>query len=167
MLDVECRISKGVRRWLPSLGGCGFLAEHERDGRLSLRESSVFERLFRGAKGDQQKDHSLAGWGVPAASWWARGFLEARALDSGIFVAILTGRENDVTTSVLEAIRRGYWDFEPENVAETHFESTEAMPGTNDKLAVLAKRVQQGLPLWHSCDRTDFEETERSTPCQR
>ena len=72
-----------------------------------------------------------------------------------------------MATSVLEAIRLGYWDFEPEDVAEAQFESTEAMPGTNDKLAILAKRVQEGLPLWHSCDRTDYEEPERSTQCQR
>ena len=79
-----------------------------------------------------------------------------------------------MATSVLEAIRLGEWDFEPENVAETHFESTKAMPGTNEKLDILARRVQEGLPLWHSSDRMDYDdelktddELERILPCQR
>jgi len=95
------------------------------------------------------------------------GFLGGADTQFLNFDANLTGRKNNVTTSVLEAIRLGYWDFEPKKVAETHFESTEAMPGTNDKLAVLAKRVQDGLPLWHSCDRTDYDEPKRRTACQR
>ena len=60
--------------------------------------------------------------------------------------------------SVLEAIKMGIWDFEPERVEETHFDSTKAMPGTKEKLSILAQRVQSGLPLWHSQDRQDFDE---------
>ena len=62
--------------------------------------------------------------------------------------------------SVLDAIKVGLWDFEPEEITEDHFRSTHAMPGTKEKLAVLAERVREGLPLWHSADRTEFEEGE-------
>lgn len=60
--------------------------------------------------------------------------------------------------SVLDAIKMGIWDFEPEDVDEKSFDSTTAMPGTREKLKVLAQRVQSGLPLWHSRDRRDYDE---------
>lgn len=60
-------------------------------------------------------------------------------------------------TSVLEAIKLGFWDFEPEEARPTEYDSTEALPGTQAKLEVLAERVQRGLPLWHTNDRLDCE----------
>jgi hypothetical protein len=63
-----------------------------------------------------------------------------------------------VPHSVLDAIKLGEWDFEPENVDETLFDSTAAMPGTHEKLKILAQRVQKGLPLWHSRDRRHYDE---------
>jgi hypothetical protein len=63
-----------------------------------------------------------------------------------------------VVKSVLEAIKQGVWDFEPETVEERSFDATRAMPGTDEKLEVLANRVRAGLPLWHGRDRTDFDE---------
>jgi hypothetical protein len=63
-----------------------------------------------------------------------------------------------VPNSVLEAIKMGLWDFEPVQVEEREFDSTKAMPGTKEKLKILAERVQSGLPLWHSQDRQDFDE---------
>lgn len=60
--------------------------------------------------------------------------------------------------SVLEAIRDGDWDFEPEEVDQSHFDATQAIPGTRAKLRVLAERVRAGLPLWHDRDRMDYEE---------
>jgi hypothetical protein len=63
-----------------------------------------------------------------------------------------------VVKSVLEAIKQGVWDFEPETVEERSFSATRAMPGTDEKLEVLAQRVRAGLPLWHGHDRTDFDE---------
>jgi hypothetical protein len=60
--------------------------------------------------------------------------------------------------SVLQAIKEGYWDYEPETVEEQRFNSTSAMPGTDEKLEVLAARVQAGLPLWHGADRRDYDE---------
>jgi hypothetical protein len=64
-----------------------------------------------------------------------------------------------VPTSVLEAIKLGLWDFEPhEEAAAEQFEATRAMPGTPDKLDVLAERVRLGQPLWHPADRQDYDD---------
>jgi hypothetical protein len=60
--------------------------------------------------------------------------------------------------SILEAIQQGHWDYEPEQVEDHRFDPTPAMPGTKEKLLVLADRVESGLPLWHGRDRTDFDE---------
>lgn len=59
--------------------------------------------------------------------------------------------------SVLDAIKLGLWDYEPESVASGRFDATNALPGTNEKLGVLAERVKKGLPLWHPADRRDCE----------
>jgi hypothetical protein len=63
-----------------------------------------------------------------------------------------------VPNSILEAIKLGLWDFEPEEVPDDQYESTVAMPGTDEKLDILALRVQQGQPLWHRRDRTSFDD---------
>jgi hypothetical protein len=62
-----------------------------------------------------------------------------------------------VPRSVLEAIRMGIWDFEPPEVAYNRFQAANAMPGTSEKLCMLAERAQKGLPLWHINDRNDVE----------
>ena len=67
--------------------------------------------------------------------------------------------------SVLEAIKLGLWEFEPPDVEEAEFDATGAMPGTRDKLDVLADRVHEGLPLWHSADREDLDDP--SPPVKR
>ncbi len=70
--------------------------------------------------------------------------------------------------SVLEAIRLGLWDFEPADVESDQFDCTDAMPGTMEKLEVLATRVQLGLPLWHPADREDLDDPpERIQEAQR
>lgn len=59
--------------------------------------------------------------------------------------------------SVIDAIKMGVWDYEPQD--EDHdFESTQAIPGSGEKLEVIALRAQQGLPLWHPHDRLTYEE---------
>lgn len=58
--------------------------------------------------------------------------------------------------SVLEAIKMGIWDYEPRLIEENSYEATEAMPGTQKKLEIMARRVQTGLPLWHEHDRTEY-----------
>jgi hypothetical protein len=62
-----------------------------------------------------------------------------------------------VPHSVLEAIKQGLWDYEPPAVNGEHFDATQAVPGSNEKLAILAERLRQGLPLWHPGDVLDFE----------
>jgi hypothetical protein len=63
-----------------------------------------------------------------------------------------------VTKSVLDAIREGNWDYEPAQVEPNGFDATRAIPGTREKLSVLAERARAGLPLWHDRDRPDYEE---------
>lgn len=62
--------------------------------------------------------------------------------------------------SVLDAIREGNWDFEPQWNDQPDFDGTDALPGTRAKLIVLAERLRQGLPLWHPDDRRDCEGSE-------
>jgi hypothetical protein len=64
----------------------------------------------------------------------------------------------DVSKSVLDAIREGNWFFEPADVEPNRFDSTKAVPGSREKLDVLAARAQEGLPLWHVRDRADYDE---------
>ena len=66
-----------------------------------------------------------------------------------------------MASSVLEAIKQGLWDFEPTDERHQEFRATKAMPGTTDKLSVLAERVRLGLPLWHPSDRQEYDEDER------
>ncbi len=63
-----------------------------------------------------------------------------------------------VPNSVLEAIQQGLWDFEPRKVESDQFDSTKAVPGSNEKVSILAERLRRGLPLWHPSDRQDYED---------
>ena len=62
--------------------------------------------------------------------------------------------------SVIEAIRQGIWDFEPEESNEVDYESTNCLPGSNEKLRVLAERLENGEPLWHPSDRITFRDND-------
>ena len=62
--------------------------------------------------------------------------------------------------SILTAIEEGVWDYEPSDVAEDDYCSTEALPGSEEKLKLLAKRICDGLPLWHPADRQSVDDTE-------
>jgi len=64
-----------------------------------------------------------------------------------------------VPSSVLDAIKLGIWDFEPEVKDRASYEATRALPGTDEKLEVMARRVRQGLPLWHPGDRRTYDES--------
>ena len=61
--------------------------------------------------------------------------------------------------NVLDAIREGDWFFEPEDVDASSYQATTAIPGTRAKLNILAERARSGLPLWHSADRADYEDS--------
>jgi hypothetical protein len=65
-----------------------------------------------------------------------------------------------VADSILEAIRDGHWDYEPEHVSSESFDSTHALPGTDEKLRILAVRVSNGLPLWHPDDRVTYDDSD-------
>ena len=60
--------------------------------------------------------------------------------------------------SVLEAIKLGFWDFEPELMERGQYDATNELPGSNKKLDVLADRIATGEPLWHPSDRRDCED---------
>ncbi len=45
-------------------------------------------------------------------------------------------------------------DFVPE--ASEDFEPTSAPAGSDEKIEVLRRRVEMGLPLWHAKDRRDY-----------
>lgn len=64
--------------------------------------------------------------------------------------------------SVLEAIRNGQWDFEPETVDSNEYDSTGSLPGSEDKIQILADRAKQGLPLWHPKDRRSYDDSEQA-----
>jgi hypothetical protein len=66
-----------------------------------------------------------------------------------------------VPHSIIDAIKQGVWDYEPATREEREtFDATAAMPGTEEKLGVLAARIEQGLPLWHPSDRRTFDDGE-------
>ena len=74
-------------------------------------------------------------------------------------VLFQTQGETTVANSVLDAIKMGIWDYEPENTETEEYNATAALPGTDEKLDILAQRVQDGLPLWHPRDRRNYEDT--------
>ena len=55
-------------------------------------------------------------------------------------------------SSVLEAIRQGDWEYEPQSVDPTTYAFTGALPGSAEKVEELARRAATGLPLWHPRD---------------
>lgn len=64
--------------------------------------------------------------------------------------------------SVLEAIKQGQWDFEPESVKEDEYISTVALPGSEEKISILAARAEDGLPLWHPEDRQSYDDSDEA-----
>lgn len=108
--------------------------------------------------------------GIPTGCEMPNGeFRSVSGLVQGVSIVYETVMETTIKESVLEGIRKknildrikqGEWDCEPESVDDGLFDATIAMPGTNEKLSVLAARVEAGLPLWHGCDRTDYDEGE-------
>ncbi len=45
-------------------------------------------------------------------------------------------------------------DFRPEE--SNDFEATDAPAGSSKKIDMLRRRVEQGYPLWHNEDRSDY-----------
>jgi hypothetical protein len=63
-----------------------------------------------------------------------------------------------VPNSILEAIRLGQWDYEPEQVSQSKYDATRALPGSDAKVGIMAARIEQGLPLWHPEDALTFDD---------
>lgn len=63
-----------------------------------------------------------------------------------------------MSRSVIEAIKDGDFDFEPQGKEQQDYSATRAMPGTTEKLDILAARLAQGLPLWHPRDRATYDD---------
>ncbi len=63
-----------------------------------------------------------------------------------------------MSRSVLEAIKLGEWNYEPAVETAGQVQATAAMPGTEEKLDVLAERLRRGLPLWHPRDRMSYDD---------
>ena len=65
-----------------------------------------------------------------------------------------------MSRSLLEAIKQGDFNFEPPTANKTAGEmpATAALPGTSEKLDVLAERMRLGLPLWHPSDRRSYDD---------
>lgn len=73
-----------------------------------------------------------------------------------------------MSRSVLDAIKQGDWNFEPSGQQVVNLKATAAMPGSTEKLDVLAERLRQGLPLWHPSDRRSYDDGEGlETPANR
>lgn len=58
--------------------------------------------------------------------------------------------------NVFEAIQECGHDEDFVPVESEHFVGTDAPAGSREKLEVLAQRIQQGFPLWHPEDRSDY-----------
>jgi hypothetical protein len=66
-----------------------------------------------------------------------------------------------VPRSLLEAIKLGNWEYEPAGQDATELPPTPAMPGSKEKLAILAERLRLGLPLWHESDRRTYNDQDK------
>jgi hypothetical protein len=77
---------------------------------------------------------------------------------SAAFSSFVRSRRLAVPRSILEAIKQGDWNFEPNGQQPVQLKGTGALPGTTEKLDVLADRLRQGLPLWHPSDRLTYDE---------
>ena len=45
-------------------------------------------------------------------------------------------------------------DFAPQEKSD--FAATDAPAGSDEKIEILRRRVERGMPLWHSSDRLDY-----------
>jgi hypothetical protein len=71
-----------------------------------------------------------------------------------------------VPRSVIDAIKQGDLTFEPASRDAADSKATVAMPGTAEKIDVLAQRLAEGEPLFHPRDKLSYDqpESEASAP---
>jgi hypothetical protein len=65
-----------------------------------------------------------------------------------------------VPRSIIDAIKQGDWAFEPMSREAAEEKATAALPGTTEKIDVLAKRLAEGEPLFHPRDRLVYDQGE-------
>ena len=58
--------------------------------------------------------------------------------------------------NVFEAILKYGHDEDFSPTTTEQFEKTEAPAGSQEKIEILRRRVEQGEPLWHNQDRADY-----------
>ena len=58
--------------------------------------------------------------------------------------------------NVFEAILKYGHDEDFAPAATSDFAATNAPAGSDEKIEILRKRVELGLPLWHDSDRVDY-----------
>ncbi len=66
-----------------------------------------------------------------------------------------------MSRSLLEAIKQGDWEYEPAGQDAKDLPPTVAMPGSKEKLAILAERLRHGLPLWSESDRRTYNDEDQ------
>lgn len=59
-------------------------------------------------------------------------------------------------SNVFEAILKYGHDEDFAPLASDDFEPTNAPAGSDEKIEVLRRRVESGMPLWHQEDRMDY-----------
>ena len=58
--------------------------------------------------------------------------------------------------NVFEAILKYGHDEDWMPDAPSDFEATDAPAGSPEKIEILRKRIESGMPLWHDADRFDY-----------
>ena len=64
--------------------------------------------------------------------------------------------KSERVTNVFEAILKYGHDEGFAPLADSGFSPTNAPAGSEDKIELLRRRVEQGQPLWHTEDRCDY-----------
>ena len=69
-----------------------------------------------------------------------------------------------MANSILEAVKIGLWDFLPHMVDYDELEASDGMPGTREKLDILAEHLRRDVPIRHF---DDFLDDDRLDPDRR
>jgi len=76
-----------------------------------------------------------------------------RVVGAGLYFG---GLKRRTMGNVFDAILQFGHDEDYTPHLSEQFSPTDAPAGSNEKLDILARRIEQGLPLWHPDDRSDY-----------
>jgi hypothetical protein len=79
----------------------------------------------------------------------------------------LRRRNTIVANSILEAVKMGLWHCLPHTVDYDELEASDAMPGTREKLDMLAEHLRRAVPVRHFDDSLDDDRRARENPADR